>query len=80
MNTVVNHMDMENTEDCEWIDECVMCLNKSVAHICNDCKGILLKNGVINVNTIDDYEHYYLPQVDDHIKRKISQQIAQKNY
>jgi type IV secretory pathway VirB4 component len=72
-------MNMENTEDCEFIQECVMCLNKSITYICKECQAILRKNGIVNVATKEDYENFYLSQVDDHIQKKVSQQIQQNN-
>lgn len=73
------NLNMENSEDSEFISECVMCTNRSIPHICDDCKKILKRNGITNVNTIADYNNYYLTQVDEHIQRKVRQAIQYNN-
>lgn len=68
-------MNLENTESCEFLTECVFCSCSSVTEVCKTCRDILRKYGIVNVPSKEDYENFYLWQVDEATKKAVKKDI-----
>jgi ribosomal protein L36 len=57
-------------------NQCAVCLCDSITQICDDCRTILRRNGIVNINTEEDYKNWREGCDDKALLNRLSKQIC----